>query len=119
MLLDFCMESELRCRLYRSPAVILERGKALELARRAQDMIDRPSHLVVLRAFHVHGRAFVVSILFLFTCLTVLYIRLDMKSYVFIKLYVSNFVIINRLKILYMHCLQRVQLLKARVSLQT
>ncbi|KAG0571393.1 hypothetical protein KC19_VG008300 [Ceratodon purpureus] len=42
-----------------SPAVIIERERSLELARRAQDLIDRPSHLVVLRAFHVHGRAFV------------------------------------------------------------
>lgn len=45
----------------RSPAVLLEREKAVELARRAQQVIDRPSHLVALRAFHVHGRAFVVS----------------------------------------------------------
>lgn len=40
--------------------MILERQKAVELGREAVHSTVRPCHLVVLRPFHVHGRAFVV-----------------------------------------------------------
>jgi len=47
---------------YRYPALVMEREKAMELGRFTVLKSDKPCHLVVLRPFHVHGRAFLVSL---------------------------------------------------------
>ncbi|CAM6028770.1 unnamed protein product [Sphagnum balticum] len=43
---------------YRYPGLVMEREKAMELGRFTVLKSEKPCHLVVLRPFHVHGRAF-------------------------------------------------------------
>lgn len=46
---------------YRYPGLVMYREKAMELGRFTVLKSEKPGHLGVLRPFHVHGRAFLVS----------------------------------------------------------